>query len=37
MLFHAQPSIRIVDLIIKDFPKKHKPGMQKYNIPGLFA
>ena len=27
MLFHAQPSIRIVDLIIKDFPKKHKPGM----------
>ena len=36
-IFHAQPSIRIVDLIIKDFPEKHKPGMQKYNIPGLFG
>lgn len=25
MLFHAQPSIRIVDLIIKDFPKNTSP------------
>ena len=35
MLFHAQPSIRIVDLIIKDFPEKHKPGMLHFHIPGL--
>ena len=35
MLFHVQPSILFADLIIKDFPEKHKPGMQKYNIPGL--
>jgi len=37
MLFHAQPSILFADLIIKDSSQKHKPGMQKYNIPGLFA
>ena len=37
MLFHAQPSILFADLIIKDSSQKHKPGMQKYSIPGLFA
>ena len=34
-LFHVQPSIRIPDLIIKDFREKHKPGMLHFHIPGL--